>query len=421
MREPGARYRASGTTARRLLTRPGSEAIVLAVSLIAALLVSHQAVALAWSRQWASYSLLRSLESHSGPNSLLVFSVDAASAPAESQVWPDRLARAEESASDAYGAGMQALVNGNNTAAVELLGGVRGQRTTLAGYFRGLAMFRLGDPRRALVEWERSGTLDLVRARALARIGSGVSRDAEAPLQLLASARPDDPQAWMDVGDVAANLGQFGAAAVAYRRALDIKPTWLTVRARLAQLSFSENHDLEGAREQAMALLASDGLTAADAYNAYALLSRIALAQGDADSSLAWARKLLPIKSVAPRFGLREVAGVLEAEGRNEEALEMLQRALSDDPSDPVTLSRLGSVQQAMGDTSGAARTFRQAIQAAPNAVGYRAQLAELLSHTGQADLARAEWARVLALDPGHAAARARLATYVPADARSRK
>jgi tetratricopeptide (TPR) repeat protein len=399
--------------------RSRSETIVLAASLVAAIAFCHGAVATAWGRQWAYRQLLHRLAHDTVSASLGVFSPSVVSPeegtrrePADSVPWPRTMSATNESSSVSYGAGIEALVRGDNVAAAGLLGRVAGHRTSLAGFFEGMALFRLGDTQGAAGAWERSGTLTLVRSRAIARVVDGVAQDAEGPLRLLATLHPSDPQAWMDVGDVNASLGRSDAAANAYERVLELSPHFHAARARLAQLILSEKHDPEGARVWAMAILSSDGVTELDAYNAYALLSRIALAEGDADASLDWAMRLLAIRSVAQRFGWREVAGVYEAQEQYTKALEALRLALDDDPSDPETLSRMGDVYQAMGDSSAAERAVRQALQAAPGTVKYRVQLAELLSMTNRHDLAHSEWQRVLALDPTNGTARARLASY---------
>lgn len=109
------------------------------------------------------------------------------------------------------------------------------------------------------------------------------------------------------------------------------------------------------------------------------------------------------------RVPLRDFADIQESHGRVEEAFRALRRALQDDPTDALTLDRLGQLHQRRGEYDRAIGFYTRAVRQAPNHSTLQTRLAEALSAAGRREEADAAWQRVLALDPANRQARERV------------
>ena len=108
------------------------------------------------------------------------------------------------------------------------------------------------------------------------------------------------------------------------------------------------------------------------------------------------------------------------AAGRNEDAITSFERSLAIEPIEAV-LNNLGTLRMQAGDTAGAARHYRQAVELNPNNPELWGNLADVLALAGgNGDEARAAYAEAarrmrefIAMKPADAKAQALLAWYL--------
>ena len=105
-------------------------------------------------------------------------------------------------------------------------------------------------------------------------------------------------------------------------------------------------------------------------------------------------------------FAPRQLLGVLRAQqGRNEEALELIEAALKQQPGDPVALSNYGNVLRALGRPSDAVAAYDRVLAAAPRDAVVLYNRGVALAEMKRPAEALASFDRVLAVMPRHAEA----------------
>ena len=100
----------------------------------------------------------------------------------------------------------------------------------------------------------------------------------------------------------------------------------------------------------------------------------------------------------------------LLSEGKVDQAREVFERAIADDPSDPRAWLDLGLAQEAAGDRASAQRSYRRAIELDRGFAEAFNNLGVLLREGGHLQEATVALERAVALDPDLAAARFNLA-----------
>ena len=147
--------------------------------------------------------------------------------------------------------------------------------------------------------------------------------EAEPQLQSLSATQSDSPQVWFDLGFTESHLKKSSEAAAAYRKAVELSPTWFEANLNLG-LALAQAGDREGA---ATALRAATGLKPAT----------------------------LRVRQVANAwFSLGQV---LEESDPNE-ALAAYEKALELDPSNIEAAVGAGKLMEAQGDTAGAEKAY---------------------------------------------------------------
>jgi tetratricopeptide (TPR) repeat protein len=96
------------------------------------------------------------------------------------------------------------------------------------------------------------------------------------------------------------------------------------------------------------------------------------------------------------------LAKALSMAGSHGESLEAVDRALSLDPADPMTLDTLGMICIRAQAHATAAAVFRRAVALAPENAGFRFNLATALLGLGEPAAAEAELEECIALAPGY-------------------
>ena len=135
--------------------------------------------------------------------------------------------------------------------------------------------------------------------------GEGRRREADALYRQVLFVRPESVRAWVNLGNVAADVGRRAESETAYRRALAIAPDDRDALNNLAWLLLTEGTRLEEAETLATKAASQPG---ADRPLALDTLGRIQLARGGCAEAAFTFREALAAEALpgATRTGLRE-------------------------------------------------------------------------------------------------------------------
>jgi len=270
-------------------------------------------------------------------------------------------------------------------------------------------------------------------------LAKGQVEEARTALEQAIENGPQDPRAWLDLGLVYEEMGDWGAAERAYRRSSEIDENFaepynnlgvlLRERGQLAKAipilerAAALDPGLGPARFN-LALAYEDAGEPDKAEREYLAaiqalpndpVPRINLAMLylDADRSDEAADQL---RAAAPR--VRQdvllsiaVGGALRRAGEANQAVEVLHGALkhASDPPPTELLAELALALYATGELQAAENTMRSAVSQAPKDAALQYALGTILVKGGKLDEARKHLQRVVKLDPdGPYAARAR-------------
>ncbi|MFH1221185.1 MAG: sulfatase-like hydrolase/transferase [Candidatus Eisenbacteria bacterium] len=176
-------------------------------------------------------------------------------------------------------------------------------------------------------------------------------------------ADPMNPEAHLHVARVLLELKDYGGAATAYRKVLEIDST---------------------------------------NSSAYFHLGNIAQAEGSMDQALAYYKKALEIMPGSPE-GLANVGGVLLLEGDTDSAIVLLEQALEGDPRNTVALMNLGIAYAAKGSGDSALGYFRRLLELEPANLKALMNCASIYVNNGQVDSAIVYFERAAAAAPNDA------------------
>lgn len=164
-----------------------------------------------------------------------------------------------------------------------------------------------------------------------------------------------------------ANLGQHQEAEASLRQALAIDPNHAGVNLNLGMLLAELGRHAE-AEAAFRTTFKSDPTSAAAAYNLGVLLSRT-----KPEEALDWCRKAARLRPQEPRYGYT-LAYFLLANGKNEEAIGVLETMIRSQPAMADVYVLLGSVYQRMNRPADALRIYRAAADNPNLAPNERAQ-----------------------------------------------
>ena len=209
-------------------------------------------------------------------------------------------------------------------------------------------------------------------------------KEAEAQLQSLTSTQGENPQLWFDLGFAESHLGKNSDAAAAYKKAVDLSPTWFEANLNLG-LALAKAGDREGA---ATALRAATGLKPAT----------LRVHQ----VSNAW-------------FSLGQV--LEEADPKT--ALEAYEKSLELNPSNMEALVGAGKLMEAQGDPSGAEKEYLKAAGFGDS--GGMERLVGLYIKQKRLPDAEAWMRKYLAANPQNMAAQAQLGRILAAEGKTQE
>ncbi len=233
----------------------------------------------------------------------------------------------------------------------------------------------------------------LVRARARLRRFREAVRDAER----LVALRPRDAEARGTLARLEAWAGNFDRSVVVYREALALAPRDPGLESDLADV-LVWSHRWDEAERLYHEVLARRP----DHHEALKGLVRVRLHAGNADGALEVAARALRLYPRDPDL-YRDQSAALSARGALDEAARSLERAAKLLPEDADVQRRLGELRFRRKDYQGAADAWRRASDLAPDGAGDHVMLARAYLGLGrpvqaqeQLDLAR----RMNPLDP---------------------
>jgi tetratricopeptide (TPR) repeat protein len=212
--------------------------------------------------------------------------------------------------------------------------------------------------------------------------------EALASFETMRTLAPEDPRLPAAFGELYLSMGRYNEAAAWFERALQGEPRRSTNWSRLgfihAQLGRVE--EAQSALRKAVALYPRD-------FNALEQLAELHLKQGEKDAALrhfTLAAEVAPANLQSPLV-LRAV-DVLLGEGRQPEALALLEQWAAKGVRTPELLSALGDEQVRAGQLLAAAGTYREAASKSPKDPTLWELVGEIHARLGKPGEALAAW-----------------------------
>ncbi len=168
--------------------------------------------------------------------------------------------------------------------------------------------------------------------------------------------RPDAELPLVNSALAHARLGDLEAAEARLRRALTAHPGSAPARFNLGLL-LAERGDAAGAEREFREALKADPHLDVAAVNLGVLLWT-----KDPEEAIAWCRKALDLRPADPRHAFT-LAFYLAERGNTREAMEILEEVVRRKPADADVYALLGALRERAGDAEGAAETYRQGAE----------------------------------------------------------
>jgi tetratricopeptide (TPR) repeat protein len=233
------------------------------------------------------------------------------------------------------------------------------------------ALFRNDRPTESLKEYTRAAQLRTPSAAdlkwvALDYVLLNDYKDASKWMSVSLSMDQNDEEAWYGMGRIDYMLNNFRQAQSCFEQALKLHP-----------LDVNAENNL--------------GLT-------YEALYRLDDAIAAYRTAIEWQQDS-PHPSEQPYLNL---ATVLLNQNKFDQALPLLQKAISIAPDDAKVLAQLARVDLQQNQLSAAEQDLRHALQSKPNDASLHFQLARVLQKENKLEEAKAEFAKTSALDSTH-------------------
>lgn len=231
-------------------------------------------------------------------------------------------------------------------------------------------------------------------------------------LQRAIAAKPDGPNAHINLGNVRKDQGRLDDAIAAYRAALDVGPDNPLALNNLC-VALHENGALEEAQRVGDRVLE----IRPDYPEAHNNLANVLKDIGLLAQAAAHYDRAVELKPDLPDAHNGR-ADVLLRQGRADEAIQAAQRAVELRPDFVEAYNMLGSAKERSGDTDGAIACFQRAVALHPNNAAAHNNLGNMLQRTFRLQAAADCYWRALAIAPDYASAYANLATVLKAQGR---
>lgn len=238
-------------------------------------------------------------------------------------------------------------------------------------------------------------------------IDSEPMNEAVAEMEAVRDARPESPEAWVNLGSVLDRARRDDRAEQVYRETLERFPSYRPALFNLGTL-LADQGDLDAAealyREALEPLGEEDGdgsREAPDAAELHGRLGEVLERKEDFEGALAEYRAALELEpDLAP---VRNNLGfLLERQGKLNEAAEAYRRALESDPSYPLPYFNLGDLLLQGGRAEQAAAAYNAGLSLAPFNLQARYNFGTALAAAGRQAEAAETFRRLLQVAPGH-------------------
>ncbi|HVE11959.1 MAG TPA: tetratricopeptide repeat protein, partial [Elusimicrobiota bacterium] len=232
-------------------------------------------------------------------------------------------------------------------------------------YLKALLYANQGDPAQALREYDAAIELDpqsasMRQQAAELALESGNMEKAASLAEGFVALAPNDPQAYLLLGNVRWARGELPQAQAAFEKALAIKPDFRDALLALGNLLGAQSPDK--ARKYLKQYLATNPDNAAEAEYQLAMIEQKAGDNAAAVAHLKAANRLDP-DNVQPLLAL---AQVYEVAGDTLAALGAYEDVLKRDPRNAALLDRVGELRYSRGELAEAKELFQRAREAAP-------------------------------------------------------
>jgi serine/threonine-protein kinase len=189
---------------------------------------------------------------------------------------------------------------------------------------------------------------------------------------------------------------RYDAAERAFAAALEEAPDFTMARYRLAHIAAVTGRTDEALAGIRQAVAEADGLPDREARYVRALEAYIARRYDEAVTAYREILERYPYETEAAS----SLARVLHATGRYREALEALELLARLEPENHLVWSQSGAAHLALGDLHQAILDFLRYVELEPGSANGHHLLADAYRAQGELDLAAAEYASALELDP---------------------
>ena len=255
----------------------------------------------------------------------------------------------------------------------------------------------------------------------------GKIQDAERLYRTILQSQPAHPDANHNLGVLAVSVNRADAAISLFKTALEANPKveqfWLSYIDTLIKEQHFENAKqvIEQAKKQGVAgdklndleaqlapEIQTENVNSASPYQQ----QRSSLLELYQNGRLDDAEKLaVSITQDFPKhqFAWKVLGAVLEATGRNSEALNAKQTAVALSPQDATAHSNLGATLRELGRLDESQASYIQAIALKPDLAEAHSNLGVTLQELGRLDEAEASFAQAIVLKPSYAEAHSNL------------
>lgn len=188
--------------------------------------------------------------------------------------------------------------------------------------------------------------------------------------------------------------GRHGEAVERYRRALDVAPDLIELALPLAE-SFLESSRADSARVYASMAAADSAL----APQAYRVLARCAMYEGDAEAAIAGLRASLE-RAPDDEWTVLNLLALLGRRGRAEEALALIEPAIPENLATAHIYARRAALRSQVGRHADAIADLAQSLRKDPEYPGTEAAIIQELGALDEAEAARESIESLLAEFP---------------------
>lgn len=231
-------------------------------------------------------------------------------------------------------------------------------------------------------------------------------------LQRAIDAKPDGPNAHINLGNVRKDQDRLDDAVAAYRRALEVGPDNPLALNNLC-VALHGGGALDEARQVGERALA----ITPDYPEAHNNLANVLKDLGRLEEAAAHYDRAVALKPELPEAHNGR-ADVLLRHGRTAEAIQAAERAVALRPDFVEAYNMLGSAKERSGDEQGAIAGFQRAVALNPKLAAAHNNLGNMLQRSFRLQAAADCYWRALAIEPEFAAVYGNLATVLKAQGR---